>query len=169
VEYRSIPWESTGKQHLTVHLGLFYLAWLAAAGDNALQFKYPSFDSCWPRLDGTLIHNTTGLAVKKLVSVEHPEPEREKGAVWIDIEAESGQHTVMTLESARTLDITKANGRFYYCYAVTSDVGETQMALVTEDIPVFDEDSQQLGYFDAVTWKIGTPSRPSSSKRPRRK
>jgi hypothetical protein len=113
VEYRSIPWGNHGRQHLTVYLGLFYLAWLAAVGKTTLQFSYPSFDSCWPLLDGTFIHNTTGLVLKKATHLEHPDPAVERGPRWI--EATGGQ-TAITLESVLTLDITEHRGRSYYYY-----------------------------------------------------
>jgi hypothetical protein len=167
VEYRSVPWESSGKQHLTIHLGLFYLAWLATVGDNTLQFSYPSFDSCWPLLDGTFIHNTTGLALKKPVKVEHPDPAREAGPRWVDLA--DGEPT-MALDSVRTLDITEYEGRYYYYYIDVDDAVAPQPTLVTNTVRVYDEESQQFGYFDSLVWRFGSPpSEPSASKRQRRK
>lgn len=170
VEYRAIPWGNSGPHKLTVQLGLFYLSWLAGVGQGALQFSYPGFDSCWPRLDGTFVHNTTGLTITAAVAVEHPQPDREKGPVWVELA--DGQ-VAMTLYSACNLDVTESYGRPCYYYMAVLDAGEeAQVVLVTDAIGVFDEESQQLGYFDSVTWKVGPPRsrpQPSSSKRPRRK
>ena len=166
VEYCSIPWENEGKKDLTVHLGLFYLSWLAAVGQGGLQFKYPKFDSCWPRLDGTFIHNTTGLAVKKPTRLEQPDGNLEPTPHWIEVE---GGERVMTLQSARNLSITESNGRYYYYYTHVDESGASQPLMLGTGFPVYDEESGQYGYFDSLTWRVGSPSQPSSSKRPRRR
>ncbi len=104
--HRAIPWGNSGPHKLTVQLGLFYLSWLAGVGQGALQFSYPGFDSCWPRLDRTFVHNTTGLAITGAVAVEHPQPDREKGPVLVELA--DGQ-VAMTLYSACNLDVTESS------------------------------------------------------------
>ncbi|SPQ18171.1 59cbd2bc-236a-4f44-bea9-fbf7a29eed27 [Thermothielavioides terrestris] len=165
VEYRAIPWGNRGQQDLTVQLGLFYLAWLAGIGPNTLKFSYPSFDSCWPLLDGTFIHNTTGLALEKAVKLEYPDPAVERGPRWV--ETTDGQ-SVLTLKSVLTLDITHHQGRNYYYYL--HDDGETQTpTLITAAFIIYDEENQLYGYFDSLVWKVGDPAEASTSSRRRRK
>ncbi|RSL58986.1 hypothetical protein CEP54_007509 [Fusarium duplospermum] len=156
IEYRAIPMENhgKGKRQLTVHLALFYLTWMAGMGQGSLSETYPGFDSSWPLLDGTFIHNTTGLLLKKAKNIEYPNPSREdRGPAWVTVGSqEDGEPALaLTLESVVSLEITEYQGRHFYYY-VNSD----QPTLVTSEMPVYDEMTGEFGYFEGLVWTVGS-------------
>lgn len=162
VEYRSVPWsaEGKGRRHLTVRLALFYLACMAGIGGNKPQPGYPSLDSSWYQLDGACIHNTTGLVSKKPKRLEYPDPSGERGPRWETFEDDDGGETMeyLTLCSVLTLDVVEHEGRSYYYY-----IEEEQRVLISTDMPIYDVDNEQFGYFKGVAWRVGN-SPESTSK-----
>ncbi|KPM34267.1 hypothetical protein AK830_g12308 [Neonectria ditissima] len=162
VEYRAIPWDShgRGKSHLTVRLALFYLAWMAGVGRNELQHSYPSLDSSWFSLDGSCLHNTTGLVSKKAAKrMEYSDPSGERGPRWETTEGgdDGESFQVLTLESVLTLEVTEHAGRNHYYY-----VDEGEPVVITSEIPIYDNSGQQYGYFrgaDMESWNPTTALR----------
>lgn len=147
-----------GKRQLTVHLALFYLTWMAGMGQGELSSTYPSFDSSWPLLDGTFIHNTTGLLLKKAKNIEYPNPSREdRGPAWVTVGSqEDGEPALaLTLESIVSLEITE----HHFYYYVNSD----EPILVTGDMLVYDEMNGEFGHFEGLVWTVG--SRTKSKRR----
>ncbi|RSL47983.1 hypothetical protein CEP53_009709 [Fusarium sp. AF-6] len=146
--------DGEGKRQITVHLALFYLNWMAGMGQGSLSATYPSFDSSWPLLDGTFVHNTTGLLLKKAKNIEYPNPSREdRGPSWVTVGSqEDGEPALaLTLESAISLEITEHHGRHFYYY-----VNGDQPTLVTNEMPVYDEMNGEFGYFEGLVWTVGS-------------
>lgn len=157
VEYRSVPWtaEGKGRRHLTVRLALFYLACMAGIGENKPQPDYPSFDSSWYGLDGVCIHNSTGLVSKKPKRLEYPDPSGERGPRWVTFgdDNDNGEAVdYLTLQSVLTLDVVEHDGTRYYYY-----IEEEQRVLISAEMPIYDVDNEQFGYFEGTAWRIGNP------------
>ncbi|KAH7184196.1 hypothetical protein DER44DRAFT_682241 [Fusarium oxysporum] len=161
VEYQAVPMKNHGhgKRQLTVQLALFYLAWIAGAGNNTIFNRYPRFDSSWPRLDGMFLHSTMGLLSAKAKNLDYPYNQDERGPKWIDVNVdETGEPIhVLTLESVLTLDIAQRGGRYFYFY----QDDEEEEVLITKEMPIYDRDGNVYGYFDGLVWNTGSPPDPS--------
>lgn len=134
---------------------------MAGIGENKPQPGYPSFDSSWYRLDGTCIHNSTGLVSKKPERLEYPDPSGKRGPRWVilddDDDDDDEAMEYLTLQSVLTLDVVEHDGRSYYYY-----VEEEQRVLISAEMPIYDVDNEQFGYFEGVAWRIGNPPESTS-------
>ncbi|OAA66691.1 hypothetical protein SPI_01267 [Niveomyces insectorum RCEF 264] len=64
--YAFIPWDGSGPSGLTPAEACFFLALMAANGDNDIARYYPRLDSYRLRQDGAYVHNTSGKVHKTL-------------------------------------------------------------------------------------------------------
>lgn len=67
IEFKSIPWDESGKGKLTVKLALWWLHMMAAAPgcDTSVKTEYPPLDSWSTSSDGKSRHSSTGVVANK--------------------------------------------------------------------------------------------------------
>lgn len=149
VEYQAVPWTNygDGKKTLTVRLALFYLSMMAGYGPATIQTAYPPFNSWTCRDDGTLMHNTSGKVVKRTASPDailcYHDPAA-SGPSWVTMD--DGMD-YLTRASIATLEVDRQRNQYYYVDENGNSV------YITEDMPVYDEDSGEFGRLSGLVWK----------------
>ncbi|KAK3940388.1 hypothetical protein QBC46DRAFT_364171 [Diplogelasinospora grovesii] len=152
VEYRAIPW------------GLFYLAWLAAVGDiNTLQAKYPSFDfvvAATRRDIRPQHHGACDQRRHRATTWSIPTRRTKEGRGGSKLKGD-GRKVLNSCICPHPSISSSMGGQHSYYYMV----GEKEV-LIDIPTPIWDEDNQEYGYFDSLTWRFASArEEPSTSKK----